>query len=388
MTRVQKNLLCIITLTFTLYGALARGLPVATREYNTAAQWVVIGAGPAGIIIVGLLLDLGTDPKNIIWIDPEFSVGRMGKYYNNVPGNVKTKHLIEFINSCKTFQEVSSPAITQLHRLDMEEEYPLKVIVQPLQEITYYLCERVLSCQSALLALSFENDLWRVETKDKTFTASHVILATGSHPKRLDYDCKQDIPLDLALDKNVLEQAVNEEDTVGVIGSGQSAILLLKHLSEINVGRVINFWKHPIDFENPESGLKGITARWAKEVLLKTPPLNLIRIYNTCETLEAWIPICTKIIYAVGFERNDIPLHCDNEKLNFDDRNGIIGPRLFGIGIAFPEKIEDEKGKLTARIGLVSFMEYAQQILPVWMATRESLNKYKLFDDLLTIDIL
>ena len=74
--------------------------------------------------------------------------------------------------------------------------------------------------------------------------------------------------------------------------------------------------------------------------------------------------------------------------LNFDDPNGILGPRLFGIGIAFPEKYEDEQGKTISRIGLLSFMEYAQEILPSWMATKKSLADYARFEDLFTIDIL
>jgi len=35
-------------------------------------QWVVIGAGPSGILAVGKLLDKGIPGKDIAWIDPEF----------------------------------------------------------------------------------------------------------------------------------------------------------------------------------------------------------------------------------------------------------------------------------------------------------------------------
>ena len=47
---------------------------------------VIIGAGPAGIIVAGLLLDLGVEKDDIIWIDPLFNVGRIGEFYSNVPG--------------------------------------------------------------------------------------------------------------------------------------------------------------------------------------------------------------------------------------------------------------------------------------------------------------
>ena len=75
--------------------------PTRSIRYKADAEWAIIGSGPAGIIVLGVLLDLGTDPKSIVWIDPEFNVGRLGKYYASVPGNAKTKTYIEFFNHVK-----------------------------------------------------------------------------------------------------------------------------------------------------------------------------------------------------------------------------------------------------------------------------------------------
>lgn len=354
---------------------------------NADAEWVIVGAGPAGIIVVGLLLDLGTDPKSITWLDPEFNVGRLGKYYSSVPGNAKTKTYIEFLQSCQAFQDADSPAAAKLFEMDQEAEYPLEVIVEPLAEITQYLCTKVNCKKDNLCSLNFADDLWHIGTSKECFTSSHVVLAIGARPKKLDYDCNQEIPLDLALDKESLRCYVDAHDTVAVVGSAQSAILLLKYLSEICVGRVINFYRNPIVFGG-ESGLKAATARWAQDVLLKHPPANLVRMYNSCDALKAWLPICTKIIYAVGFERNEIPPISNAPYIDFDDRNGIIGPRLFGIGIAFPEKYEDENGKTQSAIGLVNFLEYAQSILPTWMATKRPLSIYAQFEELFDIQML
>lgn len=387
---IAKKSLIILSLVWLASHTIHSSPLFGTRggNYEADFQWAIIGAGPAGIIAAAVLRDLGTPDNAITLVDPEFNAGRMGAFYSNVPGNAKVKDVIDFLTCSKTFQEISCPAFDILYTMDPEFEYSLKYIVEPLIAITKHLCSK-LECQKATLtSLSFENDVWRVGTTQKIFTASHVILATGSHPKRLDYECKQEIILDQALDKPYLATAVGKDDTVAVVGSGQSAILLLKYLTEVIVGRVINFYKKPIDFDNPESGLKGITAKWAQEVLLKKPPVNLLRLLNTPEALQAWLPICTKIIYAIGFERNEIPLIGDAAQINFDDRNGIIGPRLFGIGIAFPEKIEDEAGNLTARIGLLSFMEYAQEILPQWLAVKAPLTRYEQFEDLFRIEIL
>jgi hypothetical protein len=362
--------------------------PTKSTRYNCDYEWAIVGAGPAGIIIIGLLLDLGVDPKNIVWVDPEFNVGRLGKYYASVPGNAKTKLYIEFLTCCRAFQDANSPALDALYEMDQEAEYPLNVVVNPLVDISNYLCTKVSCKKGSICTLNFSDDVWQIGTINAgCFSASHVVLAIGSHPKKLDYDCKAEIPLDIALDKSALASYVSLKDTVAVIGSAQSAILLLKYLSELTCGRVINFYRNEIEFGG-ESGLKAATARWAKDVLLKTPPVNLVRMYNSSDSLKAWLPICTKIIYAVGYERNDLPSIANAPYLNYEDRTGTIGPRLFGIGIAFPEKFEDENGKTIARIGLLSFMEYAQEILPQWMATKVSFSRYQQFDDLFTIEML
>lgn len=387
MIAVNKSIVGLLA--FFLYAGSHCNLlyPTKSIRRNADAEWAIIGAGPAGIIVLGLLLDLGTDPKSIVWVDPEFNVGRLGKYYSTVPGNAKTKTYIEFLQACNTFQEVNSPAAAKLFDMDQETEYPLQVIVEPLADISHYLCTKVTCKQDNLCSLNFENDVWNVGTSKECFTASHVVLAIGSHPKKLDYDCCNEIPLDIALNKENLRNQVTIKDTVAVVGSAQSAILLLKYLSELSVGRILNFYRNPIEFDG-ESGLKAATARWARDVLLKHPPANLLRIYNSCDALKAWLPICTKIIYAVGFERNDLPTITNAPYLDFDDRSGMIGPRLFGIGIAFPEKYEDENGKTVSRIGLLSFLEYAQEILPSWMATKRPLALYAQFEDLFNIEML
>lgn len=362
--------------------------PTKSMRYECDYDWAIVGAGPAGIIVIGLLLDLGVEPSRIAWVDPEFNVGRIGKYYATVPGNAKTKVYIEFLSSCHAFQEANSPAFDKLYDLDPEVEYPLGVVVEPLVDISRYLCTKVHCKKGTICSLNFINDVWQIGMSNTPcVSASHVVLATGSHPKKLDYDCKHEIPLDIALDKSALSTYVSHKDTIAVVGSAQSAILLLKYLSELQCGRIINFYRHPIEFGG-ESGLKAATARWAHDVLLKTPPANLLRLYNSCDALKAWLPICTKIIYAVGYERNELPTIANAPYLNFEDRNGILGPRLFGIGIAFPEKFEDEKGQTISRIGLMSFMEYAQEMLPHWMATKISLARYHQFDELFNIEML
>jgi hypothetical protein len=360
-----------------------------------STQWAIIGAGPAGIMTVGLLLDLGVAPSEITWVDPEFNVGRLGQHYHSVPSNTKTKLFVEFINACKTFQQCESPAIDALYSYNPEIEYPLSIIVEPLKDITDYLCHKVHTLKTQLTSLHFQDDAWQVGTQMIRFSAQRVVLATGSHPRSLDYSCEHEIPLDRALNKSLLAQEITDQDTVAVVGSSHSAILILKFLSELPVKRIINFYKNPLQYAidmgdwvlHNSTGLKGITAQWAKEVLEKNPPANIIRLYNSQETLDAWLPLCNKIIYAVGYERNELPSINNATELTYDDTTGIIAPHLFGIGIAFPDKYVDPLGNVEHRVGLNSFMEYAQRVVPEW-TTKESRARLAPFAQLFDIQLL
>lgn len=49
------------------------------RKYEA----VVVGAGPAGIAVVGNLLEQGKSP--IFWVDDLFQGGRLNKFYREVP---------------------------------------------------------------------------------------------------------------------------------------------------------------------------------------------------------------------------------------------------------------------------------------------------------------
>ena len=41
---------------------------------NLITDWLIVGAGPAGIATAGVLIDLGIDPHTMVWLDPEFNV--------------------------------------------------------------------------------------------------------------------------------------------------------------------------------------------------------------------------------------------------------------------------------------------------------------------------
>lgn len=340
------------------------------------AQWLVVGAGPAGIAAIGVLLALGVSSKSVIWVDPEFNVGRIGQFYTTVPANNKNIQFIDFINACTPFTECHTPAMEALRAADPNTFSELGSIVPALYDLSAFLCGKVLSHKGWLKELHFSNETWCAKINDYTICASHVILATGSHPRELNYENVAVIPLDHALDKKILSTYVTSENTIGVIGGSHSGILVLKYLYELNVKKIINFYRSPIVYTidmggwslNAYNGLKGSTAQWAQEVLEgPNPPHNILRVYNDEDNRKQYLPECDKIIYSVGYERNETPLSEEYQHLEYDDTTGIIAPRLFGLGIAFPEYYCDPLENEDHRVGLKSFMDYAQRIIPQWV---------------------
>lgn len=394
---------------FFLFFSIIKNVKNETANHKNfkSGKVAIIGAGPAGITVVGLLIDLGVNPDEIIWIDPFFNVGRIGEYYENVPGNAKNKLYIDFLKSCEVFKNINTESIQKLYSSNLEEFGHLSIIINPLQDITNYLLEIVKSVKENVLKMEYFDESWKLETKNFSIEAENVILAIGAKPKILDYPVNNNIPLDYALDPETLKKLVKPNDIIAVVGSSHSAILVLKFLTEANVKKIINFYKHPITYavdmgtwiSNSANGLKGIAAVWAQEILEKNLIPNLIRLKNTKENLDNFLPECNKIIYAIGYEMNNLPnitVNGENFSINQDPEKGIIGPNLFGIGIAFPGYTTNPFGEKEKGIGLNSFMKYAQTVMTSWIKKnffqievfRSKRKALKKFDELFFIEIL
>jgi hypothetical protein len=328
-------------------------------------QWAVIGAGPAGITSVMNLLENGVSQADIIWIDPEFSVGRLGKFYGHVPSNQTAGHYMIYFSSCLFFNRMDLPRLETLKKYDQNKEPYLQLLIDPLQDVTNFLRKHVTSYQDNVSSLTWENDSWTLCLTDIKQYARKVILATGSYPRRLDYNSPEEIPLDIALDEDKLKKLVSPDDSIMVIGSAHSAMLILKYLSDIPIKKIINIYSKLPSYGG-YAGLLGITAYWTKEVLEENPPAMITRLPLAPGVIEANKDQCNKIIYAFGYERN--PLRINGQtNISFDSETGKIAPHLYGIGIAFPEKYTMEDGAIIDLIGIVFFMEYAQKLMPAWI---------------------
>lgn len=340
--------------------------PTTVTATQSQYQWTVIGAGLSGITALMTLIDSGIDPESIMWIDPEFAMGRLGKYYRHVPSNTPIKQLKNFIHSIPFLESFSSHSKSLLLGQPAGEYPLLEMIVNPLIEATQKLRCQVHSLQDTVLAInSTATHEWNVECINDSITSHKVIIAIGAHPKRLDYPL-QEIPSDEALDKEKLAQYINHHDCIAVFGGMHSALLVLKHLTELGVQQIYNFYTTHYFFRTPGAeSLEGHTKAWVKNVLEGNPPRNLKRLKNTQENIDSYLPLCNKVIYAIGYERNTLLINGSDE-WNPKCDPGIIYPHLYVIGFACPHTVMHRSGQKVAINGFNTYLGYARRLIPLW----------------------
>lgn len=339
-------------------------------------KWAVLGAGPAGIAVVGNLLDY--HEHSIVWIDSDFSGGELGKWYYNVPSNSLVKTFIDYFQACESFKFKEFANRFDLAHMDLKSECLLGDVVKPLIYCTAQLRTQIDSIHNYCIEIEKNSKYWilTLATGEK-ISVANLVLATGCHPKvfNLTQNCFI-IPLHIALDPVKLASMVNDSDTVAVFGNSHSGMLVVQNLCFCKVKKILSFSKNPIRYAVPvqnnyiytNTGLKGSVARWAKTVYEDNPPLFLNKVDSNQNNIEQLITPETKVIFAIGFERNIIQMKGFEKQLNeYDPYTGIIDSHFFGLGIAFPEKILDLSGEWEWNVGLIKFMKYAKRVVPQWI---------------------
>lgn len=351
-----------------------------------AYEWCVVGAGPAGIAAVGLLLDSSIPPSSLLWIDPSFCVGDFGTKWKFVSSNTTVGLFLRFYRQCQSFEfdtnSSSSSKKYAIQHMGDKETCLLDVAAEPLRDITHTLRTKVVSVQGELQQLREKNARWEcILSSSSSFVASNVILATGAVPRTLPFHQSfpsiEVIPITTALNPSLLCSSVTSSDTIAVFGSSHTAIILLKTLLERTpVKKVINLYREPLRYalymDNwilfDDTGLKGDTARWSRENLHGDLPDRLERVFSDEKSVAHYLPLCTKVIYATGFDRREIVLGIEGlpPRHAYNAHCGIIAPGLFGCGIGYPEERTDKYGNVEMRVGLWKFMQYLEGVIPLW----------------------
>lgn len=282
----------------------------AMSDLNSTYDAVVVGAGPAGIVSVGNLLE--KQVGNILWVDETFQGGRINQYYREVPSNTKTKLFLEFAESVAPFRNIvsadsSKDLLQNIRKLDQEKGCQLSHAADICLMLTSGLKQTPgVTAQPGRVTsatLDERSQTWNVNLTTPTQSSSstplepirtkRLILCTGSTPldPPLPYEPPglKHINLDDALSPTTLRTLLTPlsssrtPTTIAVIGASHSAILVLMNLSHIISSsphlnlNVKWFTRHPLRYAEYDSsghvsardntGLKGQAAVWAKENL-------------------------------------------------------------------------------------------------------------------------
>ncbi|EXJ78578.1 hypothetical protein A1O1_08979 [Capronia coronata CBS 617.96] len=376
---------------------------------------VVVGAGPAGIAVVGNLLEQQKFP--ILWIDDQFDGGRLNKFYREVPSNTKVGLFVGYANGVSSFRsiarEIPEPnAISLMKSLPQDKTCQIARAADMCVMLTQGLDQsKGVSKELGMVteASWSKHDKWNVTINSVngefplTISSELLVLCTGSSPATVPLPVKlEEISLDTALNPPLLSRMVpsGKFSTVGVIGSSHSAILVLRNLCNLASSthpdlRVKWFTRHPLRYAEERdgwilrdnTGLKGEVAFWAKanleDDILPTSVVAeyLQKVPTTLEheniIYQTHLPACTHVIQAIGYHRNDIPVLtvngvtilgvCHNATTGgFTDRHGVTIRGLYGAGIAWPEKTVDPEGKIQYAVGLAKFMKFLTRVTPAW----------------------
>lgn len=86
---------------------------------SASVDSLVVGGGPAGIAVLGNLLQHGTPKQTRMWVDPLLSAGRVNARYRQVPSNTKAELFTTFARFLSPFRDIvdSVPAPNAMTRI-------------------------------------------------------------------------------------------------------------------------------------------------------------------------------------------------------------------------------------------------------------------------------
>ncbi|KAJ5275122.1 hypothetical protein N7497_005735 [Penicillium chrysogenum] len=370
----------------------------------------VIGAGPGGLATLAALCDAGLNP--ILWIDRTFEGGRLNTVYREISSNTKIRDYLKAIYSspvcASIIRSIPAPnAVTKLESMDRDKTCQLSFAGDMVLMLVNGLLERpeVQSVEGAVEKASLNRGIWTVTTLNQSFNTTRLFMCTGSQPQSSSMHCPFNkdltvLDLDECMLRSHLPSALPKDgkSVVAVIGNSHSGILCCKNLYESAKSKerdikIVNFGRRPIKYAKyvdngiifDNTGLKGSTAEWAKEVMENDPDPEIIEQVDLSQNQDLafreHLPRCTHIIYAIGYIRSPLPaLYIDGqlagEELTFDMHSSgfHFGDRaervqgLYASGIAFPEEVKDPEGHVEAAVGVAKFFSFAERMKKNWLS--------------------
>ncbi|KAF7594243.1 hypothetical protein BBP40_009795 [Aspergillus hancockii] len=382
---------------------------------------VVVGAGPAGLAVMGNLLEKQLGGK-IAWVDPYFQAGRVNRKYREVPSNTKVALFQAYATAVQPFRTVinstriPSPFST-MAKLDQEKTCHLHHAADVVRALTDGIVkmDQVYACRGHVIAANLveKTASWTVRIQradhldEVELVTPRLILCTGSSPTQVPIPAYgqhvERLDLDVVLKPSDLASYLprTEPQTVGVVGASHSAILALLNLVDLARSthpqlRIKWFTRHSLRYAEymdgwilrDNTGLKGLAADFARQQLEedKLPQSEAGRFITKVNCgggreeaqYKEHLPSCSHIVQAVGFTRDPLPelsvnsyaldAEFDAESGGFHDQTGRVVRGLHGAGIAFPERVVDPYGNVEHAVGFFKFMKFIKKVCPQWTA--------------------
>ena len=375
------------------------------------AAWTVVGGGPMGILAVARLLELAPPSARVAWIDAAFGVGRLPTYAS-VPGNTICGKLeraflaAEGLNfttaqgARRAANEGEPDCILGKRALidtDATQTCGLNLCVDAFHDATtaLRLHERVDSYLGEVDALRGDAAGWCASMRgspggsrganDRVVRSAHVLLCTGAAPRPAPASA-----LRVLNEAGVF--AAEHDDVVAparlaglqrtapalaganwvVVGGSHSGVLAAQNLAAAGAARVTVLTRSPLRFAEPRgeehgdgwvkfdgTGLKGTVAAWAR-----APPSNVT--IEVCGDVLDDAAIARRAVqrgadaaaYCIGFDRIEpAVVEYASRAVALDAayvaRSAHVAgaPRLYGVGLGFPDEWTDPEGRTETRVG-------------------------------------
>jgi hypothetical protein len=312
---------------------------------------LIVGAGVTGLLAVSSFVKNRVEKIGII--DPRFSGGDLIEKYGTVQSNTSVQKTVDAL-------KMIDPSYEENIDIPLDKTALLYVHTQLIKEFANKYLQKVDCIQDTVLSLDYSDLKWKVRTIDTVYESKTVFLCQGSTPKVL----KSGIPtisLEDALNKETLKKYISPNDKLLVFGTAHSGALILQNCEDLSLETTAVYKKElPFYFANEGDydGIKEDAEHIAKRILNNEFKYVKLLSIKKIDVLLKTAKQATKVIYAIGFERRDIPISFNNEKIetsSYNKKTGLIANGLYGFGIAYPSSAPDD---IHVDVGIISFAEH------------------------------
>jgi hypothetical protein len=318
----------------------------------------IVGTGAAGLLALLSLSFTKLSPEEIVLIDPYHDGGDLQRKYCCVESNTIWNQLLEILRSKGIpIDTLPSP----WRELDPAKPALLKHYIQLLRYITKPFAQRCEMIYATVSRLEEEKGQVRVHFGENQSLKTKVcIVTTGCHAKNLSYPIPT-IPLEIALNREMLKTYVEPTQTVCVFGLAHSGTLILSNLHELKVNTHA-FYKGTKPFffarDGEYDGIKQESATIADAIIAGDYPLTHLHSLSDTAEIIRWTRKSDWVIYAAGFQRTSV-----SAGLTYNGATGQINelPNTWGFGIAFPNQAPDG---IHWDVSLPSFFSHIELQLP------------------------